>query len=110
MEKDNRGGRREGAGRKPETLSQRQVALMLKTAKKWAAEQGKTVDDILLGIIYKVDANDSSILAAIKLFKDHTMATMKEGGDTDRIVTPQVFVPEKFPDSDEAPDFEPAVH
>ncbi len=26
------------------------------------------------------------------------------------ILKPQVFVPEKFPDSDEAPDFEPAVH
>jgi len=94
---DGRGGRREGAGRKPETLSGHQVHDMLMTAQRWAKEQDKTIDDILMFIIYDKKTTDNARLAAIKCFKDYTIPKIHEGGDTDKNVGPAVFLPEKHP-------------
>ena len=97
MATENRGGKREGAGRKPETLSGRQVKEMLKTAKEWAKEQGKTIDDILMYIIYDKKTNDNSRLAAIKLFKEYTIAKIQEGGEMDKVLGPTIYLPEQKP-------------
>jgi site-specific recombinase XerD len=79
--KENRGGRRPGAGRKPKyMLSETQIKNMLRAARKKAKETGKTIDDILLDIIYtdgkKISERDQ--LAAIKLFKDFTITKSSE--------------------------------
>ncbi len=95
--KSKAGGKREGAGRKPETLSGSQVHTMLMTAKKWAKEQGKSIDDILMFIVYDKNTTDNARLAAIKLFKDYTIPKIKEGGETDKAIGPAVFLPEKHP-------------
>ena len=89
---DGRGGKRAGAGRKPETLSGKQVHEMLMTAKKWATEQGKTIDDILMFIIYDKKTTDNARLAAIKLFKDYTIPKIQEGGETD-VTGLQIYLP-----------------
>ena len=97
MPKTKAGGKREGAGRKPETLSGFQVHEMLMTAKKWAKDQGKTIDDILMYIVYDKKTTDNARLAAIKLFKDYTIPKIKEGGEADKTLAPAVFLPGKNP-------------
>ncbi len=93
---ETRGGVRPGAGRKPETLSVRQVAEMLSKAKERAKKEGKDIDDILLDLIYKAD-NNKDQLAAIKLWKEYTIAKLQEGGETDQQLGPAVFLPEQHP-------------
>lgn len=95
--KENRGGRRPGAGAKPQTLSGRQIKNMLKKAKKWAKEQGKDIDDILLYLIYNSTTSNRDRLASIKLFKDYTMARLIEGGETDKVLGPSIFLPKEHP-------------
>lgn len=94
---ENRGGYREGAGRKPETLSARQVAEMLRKAKKWAKENGEEIDDILLSFIYDKGLSVKDRTACIKLFKEYTMMKLQEGGETDKALGPAVFLPEQHP-------------
>lgn len=91
------GGARPGSGPKPQTLSARQVQLMLDAAEKKAAETGKTIDELLLDLIYDPDTPKKDFLAAVKLFKDKTMAQITEGGDADRQLGPALFLPEKHP-------------
>lgn len=82
---------------------------MLKAAKAKAKEKGKSLDDILLDIAYSAESSVANKLAAIKLFKDFTMARSTEKDVTvTQVRVPQVFIPEKYPDSDEAPDYVPA--
>ena len=91
------GGARPNSGPKPQTLSAHQVELMLKAAEKRAAKTGKTIDELLLDVIYSVDTSTKDFLAAVKLFKDKTMAPITEGGETDRDLGPAFFLPEKHP-------------
>lgn len=70
---------------------------MLRKGRKWAKEHGKDVDDWLLTVIYKADAKDSDRIAAIKLWKEHTMVKIAEGGAADRALGPTVFLPEHRP-------------
>src|SRR5687767_7104665 len=93
----NHGGSRPGSGRKPETLSGQQVQKMLRAAKRRAKREGKTLDDIILDIAYDTEAPRKDVLAAIKLFKDKTMATISEGGAADKALGPAFFLPEKHP-------------
>ncbi len=95
---ENRGGARPGAGRKPETLSVRQVRLMLERAEAKAEEHGKTLDDVLLDIAYSAEEKTSDKLAAIKIFKTHTMIKLNEGGDADKELGPAFFLPDQRPD------------
>lgn len=95
---ENRGGARPGAGAKPQTLSARQVQLMLDKASEYAKKHGKTVDEVLLDFVYKGDAKDADRLAAIKLFKTYTIAKLQEGGETDQILGPAFFLPDQRPD------------
>ena len=97
---DGRGGYRPGSGRKPQpvpTLSQHQIKRMLRKGRKWAKQHGKDVDDWLLTVIYGAETKDSDRIAAIKLWKDHTMAKISEGGDADKALGPSVFLPEQRP-------------
>ncbi len=97
---DNRGGARPGAGRKPlgtTPLSQIQVKRMLRKGRKWAREHGKDVDDWLLTVIYGAETKDSDRIAAIKLWKDHTMVKIAEGGVADKALGPAVYLPEHRP-------------
>jgi len=98
--KENRGGKREGAGRKPEkraSLSVAQVSRMLRKAKKMALKTGKDVDDILIEFIYHADGKISDRLAAIKLFKEYTAPKPSEGGKADKKLGPSLFLPEQRP-------------
>ena len=68
--KENRGGARPNTGPKPFSLSASQVKALLRTVKKFAEEHGKSIDDILVGMVYAEKVTDNNRLAAIKLVKD----------------------------------------
>ena len=97
------GGTRPNSGRKTETLSGRQVQVMLDKATEYEKKSGHSLDDILLMIIYgdkfqgdKVPLKDR--VACIKLFKEYTMAKLAEGGDIDTQTEIPVWLPEKKQD------------
>ena len=101
VKKDNRGGARPGAGRKPETLTADQVGKMLRKAKKWARKHEKTIDDIILAAIYGLDFHGKTVevpanvqFQYVKLWKDLTVPKITEGGQTDKSLGPSVFLPE----------------
>ena len=110
------GGVRPGSGRKPAyMLTDNQIKAMLRTARKKAKVEGKTLDDILLEIIYNTRAFEIELksgkkkielavptkerLAAIKLFKEFTMSKHSEK-DINIIDArgPKVGLPEMKPD------------
>ena len=100
------GGKREGSGRKPETLSQTQVKAMLAAAKRRAKLESQTIDDILLDFIYakskgincEVPIRDR--LAAIKIYKDFTMSKVTEQHQEVTINKgPVIGLPEMKPES-----------
>jgi len=118
---ENRGGKREGSGRKPgyspgrETLSVRQVKEMLAKSKQYAKKYGKTIDEILLDFIHGVveiplvgESGDLESLiakrvptrdriACIKLWKEYTSPKITEGSEADKNIGPAFYLPEQKP-------------
>ena len=92
------GGARPNSGPKKQTLSAAQVQQMLDKAKKKATETGKDVDDILLGFIYDGELGAKDRLAAIKLWKEFSMARISEGGAADEALGPGIYLPGEKPD------------
>ncbi len=94
---ENRGGKREGSGRKPETLSVRQLKEFERAAEAMAKEHGVTLQDIVLGFAYDETAPMKDRLAASKLYWDKSVISATEGGEADKTIGPAVFLPEKHP-------------
>ena len=97
------GGARPNSGPKKESLSVAQVREMLETAKKYAKEKGKSIDDVLCEFIFEEKVHDQVVqnnqrIAAIKLFKEYTIAKLNEGGDIDKNLSPSTYLPEERPD------------
>lgn len=100
MAQENRGGARPGAGRKPgpnRTLSAKLVNEMLRKAKKYARKHGKTLDEVLLDLVYAETTRDADKIACVRLFKEYTTPKIEEGGEVDRQLGPAVFLPEHRP-------------
>ena len=99
QKKENRGGKREGAGRKPgrESLSVRQVKEFERAAEAMAKEHGKTLQEVVLGIVYDEETPRRDVLAAAKLYWDKSVIVAKEGGQADQVTGPAVFLPAKHP-------------
>ena len=91
------GGKREGAGRKAETMSVRQLKEFERAAKAMAKEHGKTLQDVVLAIAYDDEAPRKDRLAAAKLYWDKSVIVAKEGGEADKTILPAVFLPKKHP-------------
>ena len=76
------GGARTGAGRPRKTVAQQRIDQLLRTAKKYAKKHDKSVDDILLDVIYAVgagaDANLAQQIKAIQTFYAQTMPSQSE--------------------------------
>jgi len=94
---DGRGGKREGAGRKTETVSVRQLLEFERSAKAFAKEHGKTLQDIVLAIAYDPETPRKDQLAAAKLYWDKSVIVAKEGGEADKNMEPAVFLPTRHP-------------
>jgi len=99
QKKDNRGGKREGAGRKPgrETLSVRQSREFEEAAKALAKEYGYTIPEGVGRMFYDPDASDRDKLSAANLFWKYSVIGATEGGEADKIVGPAIFLPEEHP-------------
>ena len=95
--KENRGGARPNSGPKPFSLSASQVKELLRTVKKFAKEHGKSIDDILVGMVYAEKITDNNRLAAIKLVKDLSAPKISEGGTADTQLGPSIYLPEQKP-------------
>ncbi len=103
MRKENRGGKRPGAGRPKgsvQTLSARHVQAMHTAARKYAKKSGREVHEVLLDLIYNEAAHDRDRLAAMKLWYQFTLPKLQEGGEADKNVWagPAIFLPEQRPE------------
>ena len=101
--KENRGGKRPGAGRPPgrEPLSVRQIKEMQRKMKERAKLTGRDENDILIDFIQGEDADGNPVkcatrdrIACIKLWKDYTSPKISEGGQADKQLGPTIYLPE----------------
>lgn len=99
---ENRGGARPGSGRKRSEISTKALRELLKACKKRAKKEGRTIDDVLLDIIYSRNytlVKPHVQIQAIKLIKELEISKHSE---SERRVTedkgPGLFLPEAKPD------------
>ena len=97
QKKDNRGGKREGAGRPKEALSVRQAKEFEKTAKKLAKEFGIPMSEVIGRHVYDTKASLKDIQTAANLFWKYSIIVASEGGEADKVAGPAVFLPEQHP-------------
>lgn len=94
---ENRGGRREGSGRKRASISNQEVAKLIRAAKRKAKETGKSVADILIECIY--NERGRIRLAAVKTFYDQVVTAASEAEVRVRKANqPAIYLPESKPD------------
>ena len=103
QKKENRGGKRAGAGRKPgyspgrEALSVRQAKEFEATARKLAKEFGMTMQEVIGRQVYDAEASRKDIQTAVNLFWKYSVIGASEGGEADQALGPSVFLPEQHP-------------
>jgi len=107
---ENRGGRRKGAGRKPIfELSDSVRREIIVDVMAEAEANGTSIGRVMGQAIFKPGGDQRYKTQHLQTFLRDVLAKQSE---TDVAITaykvPQIFVPEKYPDSDEAPVFEPA--
>lgn len=95
--KDNRGGKREGAGRKrsPESFSAEKLSELNGRIESYAKTKGKHIDEVALDIIYDEDNNISARMRAYDTIKKYSSIQVSEGGDADKNLGPAVYLPEQ---------------
>ena len=97
--KENRGGKRAGSGRKSLLANMGCTpGDMIKTAQVIAKDEGKTIDEVLLDIAYHGDTTQQQ-LAAIKIFKEYTIAKVSEKKiEVTEKQAPKIYLPVQKPD------------
>src|ERR1043165_4842555 len=98
--KENRGGYRPNAGRKPgsgATLGSQQVARLIRKARRFAKQHGKDHNDVLFEILYSPQERTIDRLAAIKHVNEMMVPKIQEGGEADKQLGPTFFLPEQRP-------------
>lgn len=106
---ENRGGAREGAGRKPLLdLSGTQREEIIKQVKAVAEKYGTSLGEVLGEMMFS-GKDRRTKLAAMRLYVGDVLPKVSESHKevTDH-TKPQVFTPEKYPDSDDAPQYRPS--
>jgi len=83
--KENRGGKRPNSGKKATTISNDVVDKLFLSAHRKAKETGRSIEDILLEIIYNDEIRANERLAGIKLFYEVTVPKQTE--DTTKKIT-----------------------
>ena len=103
--KENRGGVRMGAGRKPIfEISDTERREIIKTVKKELATNKTSIGQELSRIICGHSVREK--LAAISLYTKNVLTqTSEKDVNVNQVQKPQIFIPEEYPDSDEAPCF-----
>lgn len=96
---DNRGGKREGSGRKPQyELSDAERKRLVKAARDRAKKEGKHISELLVDLAYQQDDKRTS-LQAIKTYFDQVIVKASEKDvHTDRPSGPAIMLPPKKQD------------
>ena len=97
QKQERRGGARPNSGPKPESLSAKQLMVMLREVKRRAKREGKTITGGLLDIFYGKETPEGLKITAAKLLLDKTMIQVSEGSDADKALGPSVFLPQQHP-------------
>jgi len=90
--KENRGGKRPGAGRKPADMHNQEVLNLVKAFRRKAKAVGKTVDDLLADIAYDLKENTRHRLKAMEIYKNCTV-TKHTHQTVEKIDGPQIMLP-----------------
>ena len=106
---ENRGGKREGAGRKPIfELSDSVRREIIVDVMAEAEANGTSIGRVMGQAIFKPGGDQRYKTQGIQTFIRDVLAKQSERDVTvTQYKMPEVFIPEKYPDSDEAPDFNP---
>ena len=109
MSTENRGGKREGAGRKAIfELGEAKRKKILKDVEAVAEEKGTSIGQEIGNLIFGRGKDKRLKMQALQLYVRDVLPKVSERDVTVTAITkPQVFLPEKYPDSAEAPDFKP---
>ncbi len=107
---ENRGGKREGSGRKPIfELGEKERREIIQDVKVKAAANKTSFGAELGKIMFGKAGDKRTRLQAMRLYATDILPKVSERDITiTEITKPQIFVPEKYPDSSEAPDFKTA--
>ena len=105
---ENRGGKREGAGRKPifefgEAQRREIIEDVAAVAKKNKTSFGKTLGNMMFG----PKGESRTRLQSMKLFATDILPKVSERDVTiTKVKLPQVFIPEQLPDTEDAQPYE----
>ena len=107
MSVENRGGKREGSGRKAIfELGDKERAKIVKQVNEQAKKNGTDFGLELGKLMFAPKAEKRLKMQAMQLYVRDVLPKVAERDVTvTEIKTPQVFIPEVYPDSAEAPDF-----
>lgn len=103
----NRGGIREGAGRKPIfELGQEKRSEIINDVQAQAEKNGTSFGEELGKMMFGKRAEKRTKMAAMQLYVRDVLPKVSEREiNVNEISKPQVFLPEKYPDSADAPDY-----
>lgn len=102
--KENRGGKREGSGRKrtflaekrsPESYSASKLQELNDRIEAKAKTEGQHIDDVALDIIYDDEHPIAARMKAYDTIKKYSSIQASEGGDADKNLGPAVYLPEQ---------------
>ena len=104
---ENRGGKREGSGRKPIfELGEQERRQIIEDVRNQAKENDTSFGSELGQIMFGEGGDKRTRLQAMRLYATDILPKTSERDVTvTEITKPQVFLPERYPDSDEAPDY-----
>ncbi len=107
---ENRGGSRPGAGRKAIfELGDKERANIVKQVNEQARKNGTDFGSELGKLMFAPNAEKRLKMQAMQLYvRDVLPKTSERDVNVTEITKPQIFVPEKYPDDDSAPDFKTA--
>jgi hypothetical protein len=80
MKKENRGGAREGSGRKKKTriYSDKVKKAYIKAAAKLAKEHGKSIEEVMLSMIYDPKVVDVAKASVLKIYNEALLVKESE--------------------------------
>ena len=107
---ENRGGARPGAGRKAIfELGDKERAKIIKQVNAQAKKNGTDFGSELGKLMFGPNAEKRLKMQAMQLYVRNVFSKVSEQNvNVNEITKPQIFVPEKYPDNSEAPDFIPS--
>ena len=108
-EKENRGGKREGAGRRQVfELGEAKRKEIMKDVAESAASKNTSIGKELGDMMFGRSKDKRTKLTAMQLYVRDVLPKISERETTENVILkPEIYLPESLPDTDEAPDYKP---